>query len=158
MKPGYKPPPAPPKTANRRCLIDNRGINARYLVPIKKGIIVGFCSTSCRGRFLRKPQPYLSKIPGLGIKGRTSKGAPAAPRTLAELRKTWKGPCDVKKLVKGYFCADCKRELEQDDTRNGICKRCEKTPTKIDFCAVALEIIYRAACHPNKTSAKPFRC
>jgi hypothetical protein len=89
-------------------------------------------------------------------KGKNSR--PAVPMTAAAMRKSWTGPCSVKKLVKGYYCAECKRDLEQFDTRNGICKRCEKTPTKIDFCAAQMELIFRAACHPSKSSDKPFRC
>ena len=46
-------------------MVDNRGINPRYLTLVKKGVIVGFCSSSCKSRFGRNPRPYLSKIPGL---------------------------------------------------------------------------------------------
>ena len=111
-------------------------------------------------RFRRKPQPYLFKIPGLNVPKPAmamKRGSSRKPAAAPVGRMAWTGPCAVKKLVKGFYCSDCKRELEQYDTRNGICKRCEKTPTKIDFCAVRLELLYRAACHPNKTSGKPFR-
>jgi len=42
--------------------------------------------------------------------------------------------CDCKKVVKGVFCVKCDRLLVPEDMRNGICKRCEEKPKKIDMC------------------------
>ena len=44
------------------------------------------------------------------------------------------GPCDCKKIVKGYYCEKDKRELTVDDVRNNLCKRCETKPTEIEYC------------------------
>jgi hypothetical protein len=44
------------------------------------------------------------------------------------------GPCDCKKIVKGYYCEKDKRELTPDDIRGGICKRCETKATEIEYC------------------------
>jgi hypothetical protein len=45
------------------------------------------------------------------------------------------GPlCDCKKIAKGMFCVKCDRMLVTEDMRNGVCKRCEEKPKKIDLC------------------------
>jgi hypothetical protein len=44
------------------------------------------------------------------------------------------GPCDVKKIVKGYYCEKDKRELGPDDVRGNLCKRCEQKATEIEYC------------------------
>jgi hypothetical protein len=44
------------------------------------------------------------------------------------------GPCDCKKVVKGWYCEMCKRELKEDDVRNSVCKKCETKPEQIEFC------------------------
>lgn len=145
-------------------MIDNKGINKKYFLLLKKDplIIVGFCSNSCAGKFRRNPRAYLAKVPGMDAPGMKSsgmkRGSSARAPAVAVGKKAWKGPCEVKKIVKGHYCHDCKRELEPTDTRNGICKRCEKEPQKIDFCAATSEPFFRAACHPEKISDKPFRC
>jgi hypothetical protein len=42
--------------------------------------------------------------------------------------------CDCKKIAKGMFCVKCDRMLATEDMRNGVCKRCEEKPKKIDLC------------------------
>lgn len=52
----------------------------------------------------------------------------------AAAAKTMTGPCDCKKVVKGYYCEKDKRELGPDDMRGTLCKRCEQKPTEIEYC------------------------
>ena len=44
------------------------------------------------------------------------------------------GPCDCKKVIKGWYCEKDKRELGPDDMRGNICKRCETKPLQIEYC------------------------
>jgi hypothetical protein len=60
--------------------------------------------------------------------------------------------CDCKKIVKGVYCLKCDRMLAQEDMRNGVCKRCEEKPKKIDLC---VKKYYMVDGQPDKRSEKP---
>ena len=60
--------------------------------------------------------------------------------------------CDCKKIVKGVYCIKCDRMLATEDMRNGVCKRCEEKPKKIDLCS---KKFYMVDGQPDKRSEKP---
>jgi pSer/pThr/pTyr-binding forkhead associated (FHA) protein len=60
--------------------------------------------------------------------------------------------CDCKKIIKGVYCTKCDRMLAQEDMRNGVCKRCEEKPKKIDLC---VKKYYMVDGQPDKRSEKP---
>ena len=96
-----------------------------------------------------KPPPAMPKEP--------PKPAPAVPKEPEEgVGKTaMKKPdvlCDCKKLIKGVFCIKCDRMLATEDMRNGVCKRCEEKPKKIDLC---VKKYYMVDGQPDKKSEKP---
>jgi len=109
-------------------------------------LLVLFCSTTCRAKFIQGPDSYLSNV-----------AEPAKPPPKAEkiAPPTATGPCDVKKIIKGQYCAMCKRELAQDDVRNNVCKKCETKPSTIEYCLKVAKVSYRPDCHPEKEADKP---
>jgi hypothetical protein len=70
------------------------------------------------------------------------------------------GGCVVKRTAKGFYCVPCKRILGQDDMRfpAKTCKRCDEEAESIEFCVKRFPPIFRASCHPKKTSPRPFIC
>lgn len=60
--------------------------------------------------------------------------------------------CDCKKILKGVYCVKCDRMLAPEDMRNGVCKRCEEKPKKIDLC---VKRYYMVDGQPDKRSEKP---
>ncbi len=60
--------------------------------------------------------------------------------------------CDCKKIAKGMFCIKCDRMLATEDMRNGVCKRCEEKPKKIDLC---VKRYFMVDGEPDKKSEKP---
>jgi YHS domain-containing protein len=100
-----------------------------FLVNIS-GKPVGFCSAVCRSRFSRAPDNYLANLPEITGK------KPADPKKEAERanKPPPTGPCDLKRLVKAPYCAECKRDLMPDDMRQGKCKRCEMKPDLVEYC------------------------
>lgn len=60
--------------------------------------------------------------------------------------------CDCKKIAKGVFCVKCDRLLVPEDMRNGICKRCEEKPKKIDMC---VKRYFMVDGDPESKSEKP---
>jgi len=63
------------------------------------------------------------------------------------------GPlCDCKKIAKGMFCVKCDRMLATEDMRNGVCKRCEEKPKKIDLC---VKRYFMVDGDPGSKSEKP---
>jgi len=60
--------------------------------------------------------------------------------------------CDCKKIVKGVFCVKCDRLLSPEDMRNGVCKRCEEKPKKIDMC---VKRYFMVDGDPSSKSEKP---
>jgi len=71
-----------------------------------------------------KPPPAMPKEPEKKEEPAENKGPFKKPDVL----------CDCKKIVKGVFCVKCDRLLSPEDMRNGVCKRCEEKPKKIDMC------------------------
>jgi len=77
-----------------------------------------------------KPPPAMPKPPPAMPKEPEKKKAEAAT-------SAFKKPdvlCDCRKISKGMFCVHCDRMLAPEDMRNGVCKRCEEKPKKIDLC------------------------
>lgn len=68
--------------------------------------------------------------------------------------------CVVGRTAKGYYCSPCRRELKPDDMRfpGKTCKRCDETAETIEYCVKRLPPLFRASCHPKKTSPRPFVC
>ncbi len=117
------------KPVNTKCPVKtdipaNADITSAY-----KGLVIGVCSGDCKAKFAGNPDVYAEKSPE--IKAAIAKsGAGAKPTAGASMT----GPCDCKKIVKGYYCEKDKRELGPDDVRNGVCKRCEQKPMTIEYC------------------------
>ena len=64
--------------------------------------------------------------------------------------------CEVKRTRAGLFCPACRRTVDKlYDLRQGVCKRCEYEPVKIDLC---LKYFFQASCHPEKIGPKPIFC
>lgn len=135
---------------NKLCPVDDRpvlsGMTVRY-----ENWVLGFCSGPCRLKFIKSPKPYIGRIPELSAGGQKE-----APK--AEEAPVPAGKCDMKKVAKAPFCATCSRELGADDVRNNLCKKCQTKPVQAEFCVKRLNSVYKAECHPEKTSDKPFIC
>ena len=64
--------------------------------------------------------------------------------------------CEAKRTRSGLFCPACQRTVDKlYDLRQGVCKRCEYEPVKIDLC---LKYYFQAACHPEKIGPTPIFC
>jgi len=107
---------------------DGMKADAGFTVLIS-GKIIGFCSAGCRNKFSRAPEGYLANLPEIAGKG---------PDPKKEAEKAGKppptGPCDLRRIVKAPYCAECKRDLMPDDLRKGVCKRCETKPELVEYC------------------------
>jgi pSer/pThr/pTyr-binding forkhead associated (FHA) protein len=109
-----------------------------------------------------KPPPAMPKEPPKPPPPPPPKPEPAKPKEPEEKKedigggiKGFKKPdvlCDCKKIVKGVYCLKCDRMLAQEDMRNGVCKRCEEKPKKIDLC---VKKYYMVDGQPDKRSEKP---
>lgn len=44
------------------------------------------------------------------------------------------GPCGCEKVAKGFYCPECKKDLEEKDLKAGACPGCEKKAVKTDYC------------------------
>lgn len=108
---------------------DGMKADPAFLVNIS-GKLVGFCSAGCRSKFFRAPDSYLVNLPEVTGKN------PVDPKKEADKasKPPPTGPCDLKRIVKGYYCGECKRDLLPDDMRQGKCKRCENKPSLVEFC------------------------
>lgn len=94
-----------------------------------KGLVIGFCCQNCKGQFSGNPDVFAERIPELkAALAKASAGAKPNPAA------AYTGPCECKKIIKGYYCEKDKRELSVDDVRNGLCKRCETKPQQIEYC------------------------
>lgn len=102
--------------------------DAGFVVTIS-GKIVGFCSAGCRNKFSRAPESYMVNLPEVtGKRSDPKKEAEKADKPPPT------GPCDLKRIVKGPYCAQCKRDLAPEDLRRGACKRCESKPELVEYC------------------------
>jgi hypothetical protein len=89
-----------------------------------------------------KPAPAMPKEPEKKEEPADNKGPFKKPEVL----------CDCKKIVKGVFCVKCDRLLSPEDMRNGVCKRCEEKPKKIDMC---VKRYFMVDGDPSSKSEKP---
>ena len=107
------------------CLGENRpGWTAQYQ---HEGtiVVIGFCSSPCRTKFLQSPATHFNNALAAFKAGKKDKKvAPDAT-----------GPCDLKRIVKAPWCASCARELGKDDLLpSKLCKRCETKPLQAEYC------------------------
>lgn len=112
------------KPVNTKCPVKTDMAAKSEITAAYKGIVVAFCCQDCKSKF---NDTYAERSPE--IKAALAKSAPAA-----KAGATLTGPCDCKKIVKGYYCEKDKRELGIDDVRGGLCKRCETKPLQIEYC------------------------
>ncbi|HZE98379.1 MAG TPA: hypothetical protein VE981_15210 [Planctomycetota bacterium] len=117
------------KPVNAKCPVKTDIPAKSDITSSYKGLVIGFCCQDCKGKFSANPDVYAEKSPE--IKAAVAKaGAGAKPSATV----AYTGPCDCKKIVKGYYCEKDKRELSMDDVRGGLCKRCETKPVQIEYC------------------------
>lgn len=107
-----------------------------------------------------KPAPAMPKeMPKPAPKPPPPPPPPAMPKEPEKKEEGAKTPfkkpdvlCDCKKIAKGMFCAKCDRMLAIEDMRNGVCKRCEEKPKKIDLC---VKRYFMVDGDPGSKSEKP---
>jgi hypothetical protein len=115
------------KPVNTKCPVKTDMAAKSEITSAYKGIVVGFCCQDCKSKF---NDTYAERSPE--IKAALAKAGAGAGAAKAGAALT--GPCDCKKIVKGYYCEKDKRELGADDVRGGVCKRCEMKPLQIEYC------------------------
>jgi len=114
------------KPINAKCPVKSDMFAKTSITSEYKGQVIGFCCNDCKGKFANNPDTYAERIPELKAalaKSGAGRGGPVLT-----------GPCDCRKIVKGYYCEKDKRELGPYDVRNGLCKRCETKPVQIEYC------------------------
>jgi len=117
------------KPVNTKCPVKTDIPAKADITSAYKGLVIGFCCGDCKSKFAGNPDVYAER--SAEIKAALAKsGSAAKSGTPANMT----GPCDCKKIVKGYYCEKDKRELGPDDIRNGVCKRCEMKPQQIEYC------------------------
>lgn len=109
------------------CAVDyaplRTGMTVRYAYE-GKWYVVGFCSTTCRTKFLQNPAGCMA----------AALEAYANASKKETQKKNMTGPCDLHKVVKTPWCPMCDRELGKDDLHNGLCKKCDSKPIQAEFC------------------------
>jgi hypothetical protein len=92
-----------------------------------KIVVVGFCSSPCRTKFLQDPATHFANALAAFKAGTPKKDKKVSPEAT--------GPCDLKRCVKVPWCLSCMRELGRDDILpTKVCKRCETKPCNAEFC------------------------
>jgi len=129
-KPAGKEAKAPAGPVNTNCPVDSNGINPKYVVSVQ-GKVIAFCNRACYNKFLANMSLYLPNVPGFETKKAEDKKADEKKN---DGKPVTYGPCDCKRVIKGYYCLECKRELGADDVRGNVCKRCENKPAPIEYC------------------------
>jgi len=115
------------KPINAKCPVKTDQPAKPELSTTYKGVEIGFCCAMCKGKWGSDPDGFAKNVPELkAVLAKMEKDKDAA--------KAMTGPCDCKKIVKGYYCEKDKRELTQDDIRGNVCKRCEEKATQIEYC------------------------
>ena len=98
-------------------------------------VVIGFCSSPCRTKFLQSPATHFANALAAFKAGKKDKKV-AADAT---------GPCDLKRVVKTPWCLSCTRELGKDDLLpSKVCKRCETKPLQAEFCVKVGDVEDRA--------------
>jgi hypothetical protein len=120
----------PAGPVNQKCPVNDAGIDPKYVVAVQ-GKTIAFCSRICYNKFVGNMSLYLPNVPGFEVKKPEEK---KAEDKKGEGKTVVYGPCECKKIVKGYYCLECKRELGADDVRGAVCKRCETKPAPIEYC------------------------
>lgn len=115
------------KPINARCPVKTDQPAKPELTVTYKGVDIGFCCGMCKGKWEKDPEAYAKNVPEL-------KPVLAKMEKDKEKAASMTGPCDCKKIVKGYYCEKDKRELGPDDLRGNVCKRCETKATEIEYC------------------------
>ena len=106
---------------NPYCPVKPRQKSRASLTVVYEGQVIGLCCASCVERFKENPKAYAATIPEF-----------KAPE-----RKP--GPCACEKTVKGYYCADDRKELVDSDLKSGACPTCGKKPEKCEYCLKTAE-------------------
>ena len=100
-------------------------------------VVIGFCSSPCRTKFLQSPATHFANALAAFKAGNPKKDKKVSPEAT--------GPCDLKRTVKTPWCGSCARELTKDDVlANKTCKRCETKPLQAEFCVKTAEAEDRA--------------
>src|SRR5882672_9965809 len=85
------------KPVNSKCPVKTDIPSKADITSSYKGLVIGFCCQDCKGKFSANPDVYAEKSPE--IKAAVAKaGAGAKPSATV----AYTGPCDCKKIVKGY--------------------------------------------------------
>jgi YHS domain-containing protein len=116
---------------NKVCPIKGTPVNASSPSSVYMGKTIAFCCNNCKGMFDANPAKFANAI-AADMKAADAKKSDKPDAKSAAAKAT--GPCDCKKIVKGFYCEMCKRELAPEDVRNGTCKRDETKPIQIEFC------------------------
>lgn len=136
------------------CVVDGGevrpGLTAKYFYE-GTNYIVGFCCTGCRTKFIQDPATHMAQA-------LAARAAPPPPKKEKKVSPAATGPCDLKKVVKSPYCVGCAREIDKEDLRNGVCKRCEVKPVQIEYCVKTGDAYYQATCHPEKKGDQPILC
>jgi hypothetical protein len=67
-------------------------------------------------------------------------------------------PCRSGKIAAGFRCDPCGRVLQDVDMRDGLCKRCDGEPRRIEYCVRRLKPFFVSSCVHRKRMSAPFRC
>ena len=67
------------------------------------------------------------------------------------------GPCKVGRVVRGYRCTKCERDLESRDLKKSACRKCGTKAVRVEYC-LQKKVLYRPACHPEKAGLVPVQC
>jgi YHS domain-containing protein len=116
---------------NKTCPMKGQPVNPN-LTSVYMGKTLGFCCNNCKGQFDANPAKFIGLF-AADLKAADAKKSDK-PDPKAAAAKNISGPCDCKKLAKGWYCAMCKRDLMAEDVRNNACKRCETKPLPIEYC------------------------
>lgn len=127
--PQEKKPAGP---VNQNCPVNAAGIDPKYVVVVQ-GKTIAFCSRLCYNKFVGNMSLYLPNVPGFEGKKKAEE-KPGEDKDKKDAKPASYGPCECKKIVKGWYCLECRRELTPDDVRKDVCKRCETKPAPIEYC------------------------
>src|SRR5215813_768356 len=91
------------KPINAKCPVKTDIPAKSEITSAYKGQVIGFCCNDCKSKFAANPDTYAERIPEL-------KAILAKNASTSKAAANMTGPCDCKKVVKGYYCEKDKRE------------------------------------------------